>query len=172
MVVVSGHHTVYQACAKERVVCYGPCTHGKPMAMHADPPTPPRVQPLISQSGFVPLFSSVISRTGIDDIFCLQCCGWDGGDTPGTGTLVLGGIDESFYTGAMSWMPIISETYYCVGLICASTPPAAHAAARRRPPTRTSMPEVMPDLVPASTSTSPLSVAMTAIPLSTQAPQA
>lgn len=92
-------------------------------------------QPLISQSGFVPLFSSVVSRTGIDDIFSLQCCGWDGGDTPGTGTLVLGGIDESFYTGAMSWMPIISETYYCVGLICASTP--GGSCSRTAPPSYT-----------------------------------
>jgi hypothetical protein len=77
---------------------------------------------------FVPLFDSVVSKAGIANMFALQCCGWGGGDTPGTGTLTLGGVDTSAYTGSFSYTPITKEEYYCVSVVSVTTNPPIAAA--------------------------------------------
>jgi hypothetical protein len=61
------------------------------------------------------LFDSIVSATGIDDVFSMQCCQWDG-STPASGALVLGGVDKALYSGKISYTPITHEEYYCVGL--------------------------------------------------------
>jgi len=63
----------------------------------------------------------VVKTSGIDNIFALQCCGWDGSSSPGTGTLTLGGIDSSLYTGAIQYTSITKEEYYCVSMTGATT---------------------------------------------------
>merc|ERR1712157_158486 len=45
----------------------------------------------------------------------MQCCGWNG-VTAGSGTLLLGSIDDSLYTGSISYTPITAEEYYCVNM--------------------------------------------------------
>ena len=54
----------------------------------------------------------------------MQCCGWDGGSA-GSGTLVLGGIDASLYTGELAYTPVVDETYYCVTM---TSPPSSDAS--------------------------------------------
>jgi len=79
---------------------------------------------ITSGQPFKPLFDSVVSETGIQDIFSLQCCGWSGGMTAGSGTFTLGGIDHALYTGTLKYTPITQEMYYCVQL----TSPDARAS--------------------------------------------
>ena len=105
---------------------------------------------ITSGQPFVPLFDSVVTKTGIgtssrcsapDPLplpgalprpgpchphpgchFSLPsppcgCCGWAGDlDSPGTGTLTLGGINEKMYTGELKYTPITQELYYCVDM--------------------------------------------------------
>jgi hypothetical protein len=59
------------------------------------------------------LMDSVVQQSGISDIFSMQCCGWDGA-APGGGTLVLGGIDPSLYTGKIAYTPVTNPSFYCV----------------------------------------------------------
>ena len=59
------------------------------------------------------LLDSVVATSGIADIYSMQCCGWDGA-TSGSGTLVLGGVDASLYSGTIAYMPVTDQTYFCV----------------------------------------------------------
>jgi hypothetical protein len=59
-------------------------------------------------------------------IFSMQCCGWNGGSTAGTGALVLGGIDHSHYTGSFMYTQITDHS--CVA--CSRC--GAHVARARR----------------------------------------
>lgn len=65
----------------------------------------------------VPLFESVVSWTGIPNVFSIQCCGWDGKSAGGHGKLVLGGIDSALYTGELRYTPLTDELYYCVNML-------------------------------------------------------
>lgn len=62
------------------------------------------------------LFDSVVAQNqGMANIWSLACCGWQGGTTAGTGTLVLGGVHPSLYTGSMMWTEIVTgQGFYCV----------------------------------------------------------
>jgi len=62
-----------------------------------------------------PIFDSVVAASGIPDIFSMQCCGWTG-TSAGVGTLTLGGIDSSQYSGSIQYTPITKREWYCVHL--------------------------------------------------------
>lgn len=67
--------------------------------------------------GGVPLFDAVVSTNGISDVFSLQCCAWGGdGTAAGVGSLVLGGTDDSLYSGNIQYTPVTQELYYCVDM--------------------------------------------------------
>jgi hypothetical protein len=59
------------------------------------------------------LLDSVVATSGIEDVYSMQCCGWDGA-TAGSGTLVLGGVDASLYSGTIAYTPVTDQTYFCV----------------------------------------------------------
>lgn len=64
------------------------------------------------------LFDSVVAQNaGMANIWSLACCGWQGGTTAGTGTLVLGGVHPSLYHGSLVWTQITDQSYYCVKMI-------------------------------------------------------
>ena len=73
-------------------------------------------------AGFVPLFDSVRQASQLQNIFALQCCGWTGSTSSGTGTLTLGGYDETLFTGSLAWTPIYRELYYCVNMTSPAAP--------------------------------------------------
>ncbi|XP_077985038.1 beta-secretase 1-like [Glandiceps talaboti] len=65
-------------------------------------------------SSITPFFESYHQETNIDDIFTLQLCGnIDFTDTiEMAGTMTVGGIDSSLYTGNISYSSIRKEWYY------------------------------------------------------------
>jgi len=74
---------------------------------------------------FKPLFDSVLEHnSGMANIFSHQFCSWAASHTMidntvsagAGGTLVLGGIDHTLYTGAIQWTAITQESNYCVSL--------------------------------------------------------
>lgn len=70
-----------------------------------------------------PLFDSVAKLNGLPNVFSMQCCSWNGGNSPGTGALVLGGVDTALFQGGISgikWTPVTRELYFCVGLTSAT----------------------------------------------------
>lgn len=66
------------------------------------------------------LFDSLVEQEKIPDIFSMQMCG-AGLPTTGTGTnggsLVMGGIEPSLYTGDIWYTPITEEWYYQVEIL-------------------------------------------------------
>jgi len=67
------------------------------------------------------LFDSVATYNNLAKVWSMACCGWGGGTTAGTGTLVLGGIHTDLYTGSFEWTPIVDQSYYCVQMDSPST---------------------------------------------------
>lgn len=68
-------------------------------------------------SSVVPFFDSLIKEGSVDDLFSMQLCGTvykptNTSETEMGGSLILGGVDESLYTGKMMYTPIHKEWYY------------------------------------------------------------
>lgn len=65
-------------------------------------------------SGTEPFFDSLLRQTGISNVFSLQLCGLSSVTSSSrmVGSLILGGIDESLYTGTITYVPIYKEWYY------------------------------------------------------------
>ena len=69
---------------------------------------------LLSKDAPSLLYSLYHANPGISKVFSMQCCPYDGGENWGTGNLVIGGIDSSFYSSNLSFTPITQEQWYCV----------------------------------------------------------
>ncbi|MDC0525878.1 pepsin-like aspartyl protease [bacterium] len=73
---------------------------------------PSLLSPPITQT----LLGAVFATNALPPIFSMQCCGWDGA-TVGTGTLVIGGTNASFYTGELVYTNVTDQSYYCVQMV-------------------------------------------------------
>ncbi|KAG2457313.1 beta-secretase 2 [Polypterus senegalus] len=72
-------------------------------------------------SSVEPFFDSLISQTGIPNIFSLQMCGAETTSSISTdplgGSLIMGGIEPTLYTGAVWYTPIKEQWYYQVEVL-------------------------------------------------------
>ncbi|OWF41934.1 Beta-secretase 1 [Mizuhopecten yessoensis] len=74
----------------------------------------------IAQPGsyVVPFFDSLVTQADVENVFSMQLCGTvyrpinRTGETEMGGSLVLGGVDASLFTGQMLYTPIHKEWYY------------------------------------------------------------
>ncbi|XP_010887801.1 beta-secretase 2 isoform X1 [Esox lucius] len=79
--------------------------------------------PLLARpdSSVEPFFNSVVRQTGIPDVFSLQMCGagLSASTTadPAGGSLVMGGVEPTLYSGSMWYTPIKEEWYYQVEVL-------------------------------------------------------
>jgi len=67
----------------------------------------------ISVDGVIPPFVNMVNQRLVDPVFSVYLSGVDGSSNS---ELLLGGIDQSHYTGSITYIPLISETYWEVGL--------------------------------------------------------
>uniref|UniRef100_A0A4W5QAZ6 Beta-secretase 2 n=1 Tax=Hucho hucho TaxID=62062 RepID=A0A4W5QAZ6_9TELE len=76
---------------------------------------------LLTQSSVEPFFNTVVRQTGIPDVFSLQMCGagLSASTTadPAGGSLVMGGVEPTLYSGSMWYTPIKEEWYYQVEVL-------------------------------------------------------
>lgn len=66
-------------------------------------------------SSVLPVFDEAVKSKIVDNIFSMQLCGTntlDRSDEESTGTLVLGAIEQTLYTGIMLYTPVIKQWYY------------------------------------------------------------
>lgn len=63
--------------------------------------------PSLAVGGLLPYFDQLVRTRGISNIFAMQFCSTDG-------QLWLGGYDSQYYTGNISWAPIVTPLYYSV----------------------------------------------------------
>ncbi|KAL0973274.1 hypothetical protein UPYG_G00201300 [Umbra pygmaea] len=79
--------------------------------------------PLLARpdSSVEPFFNSVVRQTGIPDVFSLQMCGAGLSASteadPADGSLVMGGVEPTLYSGSMWYTPIKEEWYYQVEVL-------------------------------------------------------
>ncbi|XP_043114760.1 beta-secretase 2 [Puntigrus tetrazona] len=68
-----------------------------------------------------PFFNSVVSQTGIPDVFSLQMCGAGVSAStiadPAGGSLIMGGVEPTLYRGSIWYTPVLEEWYYQVEVL-------------------------------------------------------
>ncbi|CAK9083370.1 unnamed protein product [Durusdinium trenchii] len=71
---------------------------------------------LLPQGLTTTLWDSLVAKNGIQNVFALQCCPWNGLNR-GTGSLTLGGWDEQLYNAEdFVHTKITMEKWFCIGI--------------------------------------------------------
>ena len=66
-----------------------------------------------------PLMDVVADRSGVDNEFALQCCGWsdDDGDEYASGALDIGGVDAAHFAGPIAYTAVTERLFWAVDMI-------------------------------------------------------